>query len=142
MLHGSCCSSCFPSLLQLYCQSRHLPFYNNTKYNFFYKKFICPKLKEKQFSKLDSLAPEYINYLKRILKDAFNVIFGIEVNTEYVEFSDPKEIKFTEEEYGSQKDRKAFVKKMCEFNPEIQFDLYNDEVSCKKKINKIGSSCV
>ena len=99
-------------------------------------------LKEKQFSKLDSLAPEYINYLKRILKDAFDVIFSVEVNTEYVEFSDPKEIKFTDEEYGPQKDRPTFVKKMCEFNPAMNFDLYADEASCKKKINKIGDSCL
>ena len=104
------------------------------------KEFVA-YLKEKQFSKLDSLAPEYINYLKRILKDAFEVIFGVDVNTEYVEFTDPKEIKFTDEEYGPQKDRTAFVKKMCAFNPAMNFDLYNDEDSCKKKINKIGDSC-
>ena len=98
-------------------------------------------LKEKQFSKLDSLAPEYINYLKKLLKDAFEVIFGVDVNTEYVEFTDAKEIKFTDEEYGVQKDRSAFVNKMCEFNPAMNFDLYADEASCKKKINKIGDSC-
>lgn len=34
-------------------------------------------LKYKQFSKLDSLAPEYINYLEKILKDAFEIIFGL-----------------------------------------------------------------
>ena len=104
------------------------------------KEFVA-YLKEKQFSKLDSLAPEYINYLKRILKDAFNLIFGVEVNTEYVEFSDPKVIKFTDEEYGVQKDRNVFVKKMCEFNPAMNFDLYADEESCKKQMNKIGDSC-
>ena len=105
------------------------------------KEFVA-YLKEKQFSKLDSLAPEYINYLKRILKDAFNLIFSVEVNTEYVEFSDPKVIKFTDEEYGPQKDRNVFVKKMCEFNPVMNFDLYADEDSCKKQINKIGDSCL
>ena len=104
-------------------------------------KELVAYLKDKQFSKLDALAPEYINYLKRILKDAFEVIFGVDVNTEYVEFTDPKEIKFTDEEYGPQKDRTAFVKKMCAFNPAMNFDLYNDEDSCKKKINKIGDSC-